>query len=45
VSLPGWLFASATNSWAFCAGTDGWIMITVGKVAASVMGVKSLKTS
>ena len=45
VSLPGCDFTSAMNSCAVVAGTDGCSSSTVGKVAASEIGVKSLKTS
>ena len=44
-SLPGLAFAYAMNSLTLLAGTVGWMTITFGTPAASVMGTKSLTGS
>jgi hypothetical protein len=45
LSAPGLLFASLISSFSDFAGTDGWTTSTLGTVANSVIGVKSLKVS
>ncbi len=42
---PGFDWARAMNSRRFCAGTEGWVIITFGTEATMATGAKSFTGS